>query len=356
MYKHILIVGCTAIDSDAVSPIIKNIIEQADNEQSFVCIGYSEKSFVKRINDNLVSIGIKDPFLGNNAISYRILRRLYLWLNKDNFLLSTRYAFKKIKTLIKDEQFDLIIGCSGRFCFSEVGYKLAKERLIPLRLAFFDSCVYNPYVRNRAKRLKKQNEWISYAQKLLINIEAQSRLQDSDLSKTEFFKIPIRNRQVSFDRDSKNYIYGGTFYKNIREPDDIIKFADSLENDKDIVICYSNIPQEKSNNKIKFRKILPYAEFIDVCQSAKALIYIGNKGTDVVSSKFLEYLSLKKPIIGINVSEKDDVRKYPFYFDSDDDLLCEKIDSITINDLCGYDCYSDYPDRNPVYLYRLLSE
>jgi hypothetical protein len=61
---------------------------------------------------------------------------------------------------------------------------------------------------------------------------------------------------------------------------------------------------------------------------AKALIYIGNSGGNSKSSKYLEYISWKKPIVGINVETDNEVRKYKYYFDEKDPDLILKLNKI----------------------------
>ena len=345
--RNILIVGTTSIDTDTVSTIMNGILKKKDLRTSFTCIGYSEKDYKKRIEENIECIGVKDPF---KKIKYRFLRRVFLLLNRDNYALTHEYILRKIVKNCGDKKFDLIASCSGRFCHTCAAYKYAKTNKIPLRIIYFDSFVDNPYTRNRTLREKIENCWFSYANKVFVNVEAEN-YKWKGINKIEYFKIPINEQNCLYER-GHNYIYGGLFYKGIREPAGIIELAEKLDNCPDKIVCFSNCVEQLQHRNISSFGLISHNSFLEECKKAKALIYIGNTGTKAKSSKYLEYISLHKPIIGINVSDDDEVRKYPFFFDADMKDLIEQIDSIKEDSLNVYRPINDYSDRDPSLIYQ----
>ena len=344
--KKVLIVGINKNGSDAVSNIIFPLIENYGKDNMFYCLGFAADNLKDKSSSNIINIPIKNPFVSNYF--YRILRKFMHIVKIDNAKLASLYIYRSIRKYCKKINFDLIISMSGRFCYTVASYKYAKKKNIRLKIVYFDPFVDNIFSLNKKMRIRTEKKWLEKADKIYYNNENISPKVYNNSNKFIPFKIPIEHQLLHNKKKSSNYfMYGGTFYKGIREVDQLYKFAKKLANTKYYIRCYSNLINPKRDEKIKFYPLLNHDLYVRECVNSDALIYIGNNDKNVISSKYLEYIAMRKIIIGINVGKSEEIRKYPFYFDANDSDLLNKINIIDKKALNNYNPYIDFADRNP---------
>jgi len=350
--KKILVVGASVNGSDAVSNIATLLADCGNENYLFYFLGFGDKNGNKKKINGIKDLTIVDPFKKN--IFYRLLRKAMYIFKIDNAKLASHYVYKKIKKECNGIKFDYIISMSGRFCYTFAAFKYANKNRITMRIIYFDNFVDNMYTRNKKMRIREEKKWLEYVDNIFYNDENKNCLVHNKSDKFVPFKIPISNKIVDIKHaELNNYlIYGGSFYKGMRDSNELYKLACKLVGTKYKIKCYSNLINPVKNDKIEFNDFVSHDEFVNECKKATALIYIGNSNEDVVSSKYLEYISLKKIIVGINVNKNEEVRKYLYYFDYDNEDLIKKIENVKCSNINCYNPYVDFPNRSPVELFK----
>lgn len=355
--KKILIVGASLSSNDAVSIIVNNLLTSKTDDIIFYVFGYSSyKKAQGDISTQIVDLSIKDPRV---KIIYKILNKTCKLVHFDQESITSAYAYRMMKHMCHGLKFDLIVSLSGPFCFANIAYRYSKKHNIPLRTVYFDPYVDNLYALNKKKRKRKELKWAKQSEVVLYSAE-NSIPRYTNITRTISFKIPIFISSVqsvekknSCEDFSNYFVYGGTFYPGVRSPDSLFELADRINGTNTKIYCYSTFVHNIYKNILYFKPLLSANEYKKVCSKARGLIYIGNSGGNSTSSKFLEYISLKKPIIGINVSKVDEVRKYPYYIDISDDI-CAKLVNFEQYIMNDYNPYIDFPDRRPEIFFDQL--
>ncbi len=348
--KKILIVGATTNGNGAVSSIIDTVLSE-NTDYEFYCVGYGDRQSTDHPTPNIHNITFKDPFVTN--IFYRAKDKIYRTVGIENYAVSSLYIFNKLLHLCKEHSFDMIVSASGWFCFTSAAYKIAKIKKIEFRMIYFDPFTNNAFTRNSKLRAKQEHTWLSYASKMFYDVDNDHPETKEFREKQIGFKEPLRKRE--FKRPKNNHIiYGGFFYTDIRSPDGIYQLGELFRDSDKKIVCFSNLKEKGIFDNLEFKGLVPHDEFVTICEEAFAFIYIGNRGIGAKSSKYLEYISFQKPIIGIDVEPDNDVKKYKYYIDISDAQLKNKLDEISMSELSSYDSTLDYSDRSPKALFDLL--
>jgi len=107
--------------------------------------------------------------------------------------------------------------------------------------------------------------------------------------------------------------FAGTFYKDFREPTDLIEALAGLDFNIRFVIAGRNElfmdKFETIKDKVEFLGFIPYFESLKLQQKTDVLVNIGNKQICQTPGKFFEYLGSGKPILNIIYDEKDETAK-----------------------------------------------
>ena len=352
MEKKILIVGATSGGSNAVSQIIYRIISSGNEDCVFFLFGFNEGSFAARTKSNVHDILVKNPF---KVIFIRALRKIKVLLKQDIILFPTIYTYLLLEQKCRILDPDLIVAVSGRFCYAEAAYLFAKKHNIPLRIVCFDPFKSNTvFYINEKKRESVYSRWIKYSEKIFWNFENVVLGSDKSNIKTSVFKIPIGNVVNENKSDKRSIVYGGSFYGDHRTPEGLYKLNKLLSGTSYHIYCFSNYHDDNSYENLTFVSLVDPDKYSDICNNATAFIYIGNVNTNSISSKYLEYVVYKKPIIGIQVQQNNEVRKYPYYIDmeAEGDHIVSKLTEYCLLDKTDYLPTSTYPDRDPKFIFR----
>ena len=348
MTKRILLVGITKGGTGPTSGIMTKVMDQIEGNCEIYFCGYDPNT---PSLDDKYNLCLSDPRRGIStpALRYRIRRKIHHLLQWDDCTLGSQTIFTHLQKYAH-LNFDLVIGIAGIFSFVEAAYQFARQNHLPLKLAYFDPFTNNSLAKNIKKREKLEQRWLSYAEKLYYNLENLVPAHLQKCNKLVGFHIPMFPQPLTTWTQDNALIYGGSFYKGIREPELLYRFANSVKNSRFSIECYSNLKYYPKDSNIHFAPMLNRKQFEQKCLSARGLIYIGNSDKNLKSSKYLEYIIWHKPIIGVNVEQDNEVRKYKYYVNENDPKLIEKLKSITQAELLAYDPLLDFPNRDPKVL------
>jgi len=130
-----------------------------------------------------------------------------------------------------------------------------------------------------------------------------------------------KEAKVSFSDDEISIVYAGSFYKDIRNPEYLLKTAMKLK--KGVVLhlfCSSDCDKlindyiDQSDGRIVRHPIVQQDEIISIYEKSDFLINVGNNLAQFKPSKTFEYMSSLKPIINYYYDGFYDktLAQYPF--------------------------------------------
>lgn len=269
---------------------------------------------IYRVNDyyNMIkSTILKQTF-------FRILRKLFL---KKNFI-------KTGKSLLKKQKYDCVIACSYPFLMEEMACEIVKNTSVP-----FVSYQFDPNYNNHLLDLKSKNERLKKELQVLNESSCVFLPKENyeENIKCELVKLKNKYYPIDFplikewkkypkqqEENAINFVYAGTFYKDIREPDEMLNFFEKLNlNYKLYIYCIASeeikLKLEKYKEILKDKIVIKYNQNKEVCNkalyNANFIINIGNTISNQTPSKIYEYISLGKPIINFYSIDADSSKK-----------------------------------------------
>lgn len=330
--------------------VFRNYCSHYDDE--VILFGYDEKDNKPQLLNNLSAVYIKNPFLKYKFSSYRVRRKFSHIFKIDSRLLSWKYAYKHAKELFND--IDYVIAVAGNFFYVEAAYNFAKERNIKLGLVYFDPFTENIASLNKTKRLKYERKWYDYASFILYKKDLKSIPFDDASKKVKLIEIPIFVKKTTYNPNG-HIVYGGTFYKNFRSPDDLNKFIEKSEKSISFDIYTSENSGIIEASNVNVFPLLNSEDYYEKCQQSSAIIVVGNGyESNEVPSKLIEAISFNKPIIALNISDKIlSETNYPYIVTSPDSLA-QKLKAFKESNIDIFDVYKDHPEKHPDILSKLL--
>jgi glycosyltransferase involved in cell wall biosynthesis len=104
-------------------------------------------------------------------------------------------------------------------------------------------------------------------------------------------------------------VYTGTFYKNFRNPSNLLKALLMLDCDFEFILAGRNEEFledfEILGNRFKYLGLLDYFETLRLQQTGDVLVHLSNNNTIQFPGKFYEYLGSHKPILSVIHSLED---------------------------------------------------
>lgn len=197
------------------------------------------------------------------------------------------------------------------------------------------------------------------------------------IDKTIFLDLPLiikKPERVDIQETIKpttTFVYGGAFYKNLREPFYLLSWFKELAKHRSDVkfSCYSrslfvnDLDKATKDTAGKFRRydyIAP-KELEKVIEQSDFVINIGNAASPLVPSKLFIYISACKPIIHF-ISDMNDsclpyLKKYPLslVINQNDSInnavknTLEFIDSVKDKNITFQDIATSFPENTPEY-------
>lgn len=173
---------------------------------------------------------------------------------------------------------------------------------------------------------------------LFLSEEALSSRQDVYGGVSKVMALPyllpeaIPGREDYFDNGAVNCVYAGSFYKELRNPEYMLKVFSALKN-KNVVLhlfssgCDDIVRQYVHNNSnIVSHGYVSQEELRDVYSSCDFLIGVGNASLEFLPSKTYEYISLCHPIVFFNPKgfHNGVLDKYQYSLQLSDDITIEE--------------------------------
>lgn len=226
-------------------------------------------------------------------------------------------AYKKLEEINKKKKIDAILTiCSPfqahmagvmfkanhpevRFCSYTVDPYASKTRIVPFLRDYQDFVSLERKVSSKPDCLFLSEEAIKMRQDIYGGLNNTIALP---------YLLPESKDVLGgvFDTDHIHCVYAGSFYKDIRNPEYMLKVFSSLEDKSVLLHLYSTgcdeIVRRYSENspRIIVHGYVSQNELQKVYASCDFLIGVGNAMNDFLPSKTYEYLSLRRPVVFFN--------------------------------------------------------
>ena len=197
------------------------------------------------------------------------------------------------------------------------------ERIVPFLSSFDDFVKLERNVSCKADCLFLSEEAIKYRQDIYGDIVSKVSLP---------YLLPEvkKNETRTSFNERIHCVYAGSFYKDIRNPEYMLKVFSALNNKRIILHLYSTgcddvvLKYARRSEQIQLHDYVTQEELQQVYASCDFLIGVGNAVRDFLPSKTYEYLALRRAIIFFNPKgfENKVLEKYPhsLQIEEDDDL------------------------------------
>lgn len=243
-------------------------------------------------------------------------------LNFNKFISSI--YIREIKSIIKDKNIDILIAITAPF-YTMIAVDYFKN--IPHYYYKLDPFSTHYSIRNNKDLVLYESVLDNSAESIFVTPEIyQDYLKNDILSKNihKIIKInyPIKFiKNVKFNKDNKiKLLYIGTFYKDIRNPDYLLKILEYISTKIDnIELLFAGsfagftdyeIEAILKRSYVNYLGTVKKDKIIDLYQYSDFLISLGNTIINQVPSKTFEYIGLRKPIIHLAKNTKCPVIKY----------------------------------------------
>lgn len=376
----VFLVGGYFPNYSAVGNCVGNVAQELISDHQVTVISYKDSDHqnsieyygnqkIIRINTNLTK---KNKF-NDKAYSINKFRqkKIYFTNKFSKFIRVSKLILSKetirrdiVKSYIDalnsiEENIDIIIPASMPFesVVAATTYKKLYQNKVKLVPYLFDHFTYNSTLHRHPilKILKKKNhlkleqETLEQADFVLaMNHHRNHFIKHFNqyTSKINYVEHPllkkIAQEHSNIKEDTFNFVYTGSFYKKIRNPEHFLDVAQLILTKMNGVFnIYSFGDCEhivKSYNlkhplKIFNHGLVPRDEAYKAMMNSDFLIAIGNKDITQVPSKVFEYLSLGKPIIYFYSRDEDlnlkILESYPL-------AICLKQDKYNIEENSNY--------------------
>lgn len=271
--------------------------------------------------------------IGSSQLKLRILGNLG-WYAKA--------AYKKLEEIQSSNRIDAVLTvCSPfpahiagvefkqkhpevRLCAYTVDPYAAKGRIIPFFRSFRDLVALEDAVCKRFDCLFLSEEAINSRQDIYGDIPNKLALP---------YLLPKAQSlsESKFDKKIIHCVYAGSFYRDIRNPEFMLKVFSEIKDGSIILHLYSagcdDLVKKYADNShaIDSRGYVSHEELKQVYASCDFLIGVSNATNDFLPSKTYEYLSMRRPIVFFNPKgyENEVLSKYPHSLQLSDDTPLE---------------------------------
>lgn len=221
------------------------------------------------------------------------------------------FFIKLLEKQIEINEYDVIISFSNPFSSHYIASVLSEKYDIPWIAYYFDPFFsnYTLDIESIDKRKKIEEHILSKAKRVIItyptNIDYKQRNVSFNSNIIQAEMPGIRKDMYYLDNNVKHtrYIccFVGNLYRDIRNPQNIIKLFSSLEENTELYFVGGYYGQEIHVDEIKdnihFVGKKTGEDLQKVFRETDFLINIGNSITNQMPSKIFDYISTGKPII-----------------------------------------------------------
>lgn len=235
------------------------------------------------------------------------------------------------RKLRKDHRFDLIF--SG-LCPAEshsMAYAFARKTHLPWVMYNMDSYAFNCGSQKSIKKRQRQEKRWCEAASGVVNSWGLSPFNRQcgydPFGKLRQLEIPLPNLSlapepnVSQPHNKTELLYTGSFFADVRRPDELLRFLEKLDPDKYTAsfygFCCTYLRQNFASLPacVKLMGNVGLEECKTLVQNADILINVGNDCLNQMPSKVFEYIGTGKPILNFFTHEDEPamhfLRMYP---------------------------------------------
>ena len=279
------------------------------------------------------SQGIMKKLYNASCFLARVLGKIdSTFFHIDNMWWYRNSAYKLLEKLNSEEKIDTIIS----FCMpieSHLAAMMFKQKHNDILWASYwaDDFAVKSNKKNifiSLKKLKKIESDILDKSDVIFSTEEISCFLRKYLNKNQDRLIPVpyticaskaNKTSIKCNNSNVTCVYMGTLYKNIRNPEFLLKtFSDPLLKDIRLLLyirgdCNDIVEKyERNNSNIMVSDFIPKKQLEKVINDSDILINIDNVNCNGKPSKLYELISYRKPIINFSFNEDlGDLSNYP---------------------------------------------
>ncbi len=246
---------------------------------------------------------------------------------------------RKVKEENVKEPYDIIIAVSQPFAYAMLAEKIKKKLKGNPKsyLYMLDPYVYN-YTMSVKKMKKRQRQFKKYTDNVDGLIITRGVYEEAVRKKFDlhgrYIVVDLPNLVCKENvtgcnnySDKTEILFGGWFYKDIRNPIKMLPILGQiLSKNKDVIFtlycrgCEDAVNKfvEKYPLNVDIKGIISHDEFEKYAEGANILLNLGNTIINQLPSKVFEYIASGKPIINFYFDERDTslyyLKKYPLAF------------------------------------------
>lgn len=209
-----------------------------------------------------------------------------------------------------------------RFCAYTVDPYATPNRIVPIGRKYYDLIAIERKVCESTDCLFLSEEALSSRQDVYGRVPNLMALP---------YLLPeaIPGRNDYFNNEAINCVYAGSFYKEIRNPEFMLKVFSALKGQNIVLHLFSSGCDDivrqytQNNNEIVTHGYVSQEELRDVYTSCDFLVGVGNATHEFLPSKTYEYLSLRRPIVFFNPKgfHNEVLEEYPCSLQISDDMM-----------------------------------
>ncbi|MBQ7596648.1 MAG: hypothetical protein IJU45_08295 [Clostridia bacterium] len=276
-----------------------------------------------RFADSLLWMKDKNPLF-----RYVFLIISYVLNHLEAFLLK-RKMISAGNTIIKNISIDAVLSVFQTIINHDVAYRLKlKNKGVKWIMYNVDQMTFNSTnTPKRTAKYRAEESRFSKAVDKMINVEGieEEYINNNfdiykDVPKIEVALPNLKPDEANFDKQNDNSAtvlrYFGRFYKDIRNPDCLIRMIKDLDPERYVVEFYGQSCEYLKKNYgdlpacAVLKGTVSSEKCIELTDSADILINIGNTCTNQMPSKVFEYIGSGKPILNVYFTEKELAMKY----------------------------------------------
>lgn len=319
-------------EPSASSLCMINLLEGCDVD--YVVFGVD----TKQIDKNIFQLRKKDRNISAKLLHYgmfgKVVLKIYNKLNSYKYTgitkqLDQNFIFDLLPFL-KNKKYDYIMSVSSPFVCHYVASKLKKELNIPWYAYEVDPYVYNDTSSLCSKAVNKRKAFAAMVYQDVEKIFYMPGIKEINIKngyipkyvdkyvELELPKLDLKQETNDYVKkhESIKIVYGGIFYKKIRNPRIIFQTFKDLNIDYELHIYSKGCERQlkkykrKLKSKILLHDVVPYEKFKQIMVDSDVLLNIGNTSVNQIPSKIFDYFEIGKPIINIMQNRDDTSMKY----------------------------------------------
>ncbi len=263
-------------------------------------------------------------------------------------------ALQKLEEINRKEKIDCIFSVSAPMAshVAALHYRQKHPDTVWVACNMDSYTAQNKFNKRRESCFKFEKAVLSQADSVLLSEEIYANMQYLYRNfKEKCVPLPYllpnvdQNAQCEglFPKDKINMVYAGRFYKNIRNPEYLLKIAVALDSRYLLHLfwddgCVDMVQKyaKKLGGKIVLHDCVDAEKIREIYNTADLLVTVGNSLPEYKPSKIFEYIASGKPILNIYYEglRDDSLDKYPLALqigrNTSIEVACNKIDTFML--------------------------